>query len=241
MDLSALEIFIGLLASFVAAVVQASIGFGFAVVSIPILAVVHPDFVPVPQLLLTFPLAVLTFARERVHVDFSGVRWITVGWVIGGAAALPLLKVFTGTARELTMGLIVLLMVVGAASRATVNITPRTQVATGVASGVIGLLASMGGAPVALLYRDQKGPRLRSSMAGVFLIGLTIIVILRILSREITSTDLWISLMLLPAILAGFAVSGSLTRHIDKRGLRNWVLGVSAIAAVTLIAKAAFF
>ena len=96
MDLSALEIFIGLLASFVAAVVQASIGFGFAVVSIPILAVVHPDFVPVPQLLLTFPLAVLTFARERVHVDFSGVCWITVGWVIGALRRCPCSKCSQG-------------------------------------------------------------------------------------------------------------------------------------------------
>src|SRR5687768_11992248 len=48
---------------------QGAIGFGFAVVSVPVLALAHPALAPVPQLLLSVPLTVVMAVRERHAMD----------------------------------------------------------------------------------------------------------------------------------------------------------------------------
>ncbi|KAA3641898.1 MAG: sulfite exporter TauE/SafE family protein, partial [Armatimonadetes bacterium] len=72
-----------------AAAVQGTVGIGFGVISIPILALLHPDLVPVPQLLMALPLTVSMAWRERSAIDLTGV-----GWVIGGRIPGAFLGVF---------------------------------------------------------------------------------------------------------------------------------------------------
>ena len=231
------ELIVGLLATFVGAALQASVGFGFAVISIPILALVDGRLVPVPQLLLSFPLAILMMLRERTHIDFGGVRWILVGRLVGGLATLPLLKVLTGDALDMTIGLLVLLIVATIAGGFTVPIRRDTQVAAGAVSGAVGLIASMGGPPLALLYLDQAAARLRSSLATVFLVGLSISLILRIGSDEIAAADFSIAALLLPSLIVGFVVGSRMAPNVDRRGVRTYVLIVSTLASVTLVAR----
>ena len=54
------------------AVIQGSIGFGYALVAVPALVLLLPWSVPVTPLLLALPMTILMSAREWGAIDFGG-------------------------------------------------------------------------------------------------------------------------------------------------------------------------
>ncbi len=220
-----------------AAAVQSGVGIGFAMVSVPLLALIDGSLSPVPQLLLTVPLAFSMAWRERHAIELRGVGWVLAGRLPGAAIGLALLKLVDTRALDALIGLVVLGAVVVVAGRATVPRNPRTEFAAGVAAGTTGLVASIGGPPLALLYRDARGEVVRSNLAVIFSIGLLVSIVARAGAGEIAGTDVEVALWLLPALAAGFLVGGRLLRHVEGGRLRTALLGLSALAATALILR----
>lgn len=212
-------------------------GIGFAVISVPLLGLLDSDLAPVPQLLVTLPLALAMVGRERYAIDLSGVGWIIVGRIPGLIIGLVLLKIVSDRALDLVIGLIVLGAVLILSTGASLKRNPVTQVTTGTVSGVTGLVASIGGPPLALLYRDAKGAMLRSSLAAVYTIGVTLSIAGRWATNEIDRSDVAVALLLFPALVVGFFLGSRYLARIEGRPLRIAILVISALAAIGLIVK----
>lgn len=234
------ELVVALVVTALGAAVQGTIGFGFAVVSVSLLSLVDPILVPVPQLLVAAPLSVAVFWRERHHVDLTGTGWILAGRVPGAVFGLLLLGLVTRETwlLDVMIAVIVLGAVAIYATRMRVRRTPLTKFIAGVASGTTGLVSSIGGPPLALLYFDARGATVRSTLGAVFTIGIGITIAARALAGEITADDLRISALLLPAQLAGFAASSRLRHHVEGARLRRGILVLSALAAAGLLLRA---
>ncbi|MGF1645964.1 MAG: TSUP family transporter, partial [Kineosporiaceae bacterium] len=87
MDLPALSVVVPcLLAVVVGALVQGALGFGLALVAVPVLAWLAPSTVPVGILVAVLPLVVVAALRERADIDVRGMAVALVGRVPGGAA-----------------------------------------------------------------------------------------------------------------------------------------------------------
>ena len=222
----------------VAAALQGTVGFGLAVVSVPVLSLLDGDLAPVPQLLISLPLAIAVVSREWHHVDFHGVSWILAGRIPGAVVGIALLKALSDSAVELLIGGVVLGAVVAIGSGVTVPGTRGTRFAAGTVSGATGLVASIGGPPLALLYRDAAGGTLRASLNAVFIIGILVTVGVRSAADEISSNDVKIALVLLPAAFIGFFLSRNLKERVEGALLRKLILVVSALAAVGVVVKA---
>ena len=86
------EFAVAFIVSFLAAALHSTVGFGFALLSVPLLSLLNPLFAPVPQLLVVFPLTLAIVWRERHAVEVRSTLWIFAGRVpgalIGVAAAL---------------------------------------------------------------------------------------------------------------------------------------------------------
>lgn len=212
-------------------------GIGFAVISVPLLGLLDSDLAPVPQLLVTLPLTLAMVGRERYAIDLSGVGWIIVGRIPGLIIGLVLLKIVSDRALDLVIGLIVLGAVLILSTGASLKRNPVTQVTTGTVSGVTGLVASIGGPPLALLYRDAKGAMLRSSLAAVFTIGITLSIAGRWVTDEIDRSDVAVALLLFPALVVGFFLGSRYRTRLEGRPLRIAILVISALAAIGLIVK----
>jgi len=223
----------------VSASLQGTIGFGFAVLSVPVLSLLDARLAPVPQLLLAVPLVAAMLWRERKAVELEGAGIIVVARIPGAAIGLVLLKLLSTRALDLLLGAFVLCAVAILASGATVRRTTATKVTAGVASGILGMVSSIGGPPLALLYRDARGDTMRATLAAIFSIGLLITVTMRALAREISWLDVRVTLWLLPALLGGFIASRWLRGRVEGRPLRVTVLLVAALAAVGLLVRAA--
>lgn len=221
-----------------AATVQGTIGFGFAMLAVPLCAVIDPRFVPVPQALLAATLVFPMAWRERHHIQWRGVVWVLVGRVPGTALGIWLLK----TASARTMGLIlagcVLAAVAAMISGLRIKRAPLTEVLGGLLSSVGSVTSSIGGPPIALLYREERGPVLRANLAAIFAIGLIFTLGARGAAGEISGWDLKVAAVLWPAILIALGFSKRLAPKVEGPWLRHAVLVLAGLAGVALLVRA---
>ncbi len=236
--MSAAALITALVVTFVAAAIQGVVGMGFAMVSVPILALIDPSLAPVPQLLITLPLTVSMAWRERRHIQLSGVGWIIGGRIPGAAIGVGLLAVATQQTLDIAIALIVLGAVAIIASGFHVKRTPFSEFGAGLASGVSGLVASIGGPPLALLYTRDDGPTVRSNLAMIFTIGLVITISARALTGNITLSDIRVAAVLFPALAAGYVASYRFKNRVSQPIVRNAILVLSLLGAVGLIIRA---
>jgi uncharacterized protein len=226
-----------LLVVFLGAALQGSVGFGFAVLSAPILALLDPGFVPVAPQILQLPLTVAALLREHGGIDKTGLGWVLFGRLPGTLLAALVLSVAVGRTLDLLIGSIVLVAVLILASGARVPLNPYTRFFAGVFSGFSGTASSIGGPPIALLYRYQTGPTVRSTLGVIFAVGVSINLVVLAVTGIADTDDVVTALILAPAATLGFAGSSLLHRHVEGRILRTGILVVSSIAAVGLLIR----
>jgi len=101
----------------------------------------------------------------------------------------------------------------------------------------MGTLSSVGGPPMALLYQDAKGPKIRATLAGFFILGTNISLAALILVGNFGWMELLASLTLVPGVLLGYLLSGKVKGWLDKGYMRPAILAVCAASAIAVIAK----
>jgi hypothetical protein len=229
-----LALFITLLA----AVLQGTIGFGFAVLSVPLLTLLHPDLTPIPQILVALPLSAGAFWRERRDLDLSGVGFIVLGRVPGSLLGAWMLTWVVERSLDLIIAAVVLAIVIAVASGVSIPLTNRNRVLAGVASGFAGTASAIGGPPIALLYRSAGSGTLRASLGAIFTIGVLVSIASLAVTGPFARSDFIYTAMLTPPTLLGFWISNRLTMHVSQRRVGQAILLVSALAAVALLARA---
>lgn len=222
----------------IAAIVQGSIGLGFAVLSVPVLSLVDPVLSPVPQLLLSLPLTMYMAWRERHAIHLKSMVWVLIGRPPGAAIGAALLHVATAQVLDAIIGVVVLAGTIISYTDLKVRRTPATEFIFGVVAGTTGLISAIGGPPLALLYRDDKGEVLRANLASIFAIGIVISIIGRLIVGEISKSDVLIAALLFPPLVLGTFLSRYLTKYFEGRALKLGVLALCALAAVGLIVRA---
>jgi uncharacterized membrane protein YfcA len=95
----------------------------------------------------------------------------------------------------------------------------------------------MGGPPLALLYRNERGETIRASLAAVFAVGILLSITTRVLGGEIRQTDFEVALWLAPAAIAGYFAGGLAAARVEGRVMRRSILAISALAALVLLVK----
>lgn len=233
--LSAVELAIGIVVVVIAAALQGSIGFGLAVLSVPILTVVDPVFTPIPTLILSLVVGAGTLLRERSDLDLEGLGWVITGRIPGAVLGAWVLSIATERTLGIVIGVIVLLAVAVLGSGLKVRLSRVSRVVAGLISGFSGTSAGIGGPPIALLYGRQAGPVVRSTLGAIFTIGITINLAILTLLGVLTATDVAVAAILTPAVLVGFMISGSLRPHVDGDRVRIGILIVSSLAALSLL------
>ncbi len=226
--------------SFVAAALHSTVGFGFSLLSVPVLALLNPLFAPVPQLLVVWPLTIAIVLRERHAVEVRSTLWILAGRVPGAVIGVVLLKWLSTAELDVLMSLMVMIGVALVVSRGSFRRTSSREVIAGVASGTMAMVSAIGGPPIALLYRNDEGPTVRANLGLVFAIGLTITITVRAAAGEMSWDEVLIGAALLPAVWLGLRASRFLIPRVDGPRLRNAIVIVAGAAAALLLVRGGF-
>ncbi|MBD3223542.1 MAG: TSUP family transporter [Caldithrix sp.] len=222
--------------SFIGASLQGNIGFGLGPLSVPILAMIDTAYVPGPLLLSALLLNLLIYRRERHAVIKQDLYWAVLGRFLGTMLGAYFLTIFPSAHIKLYLALMVLLAI--ALSVSGIRITPKAGnlFLAGNLSGFMGTTSSIGGAPMALLYQHNKGPRIRGTLSVVFTFGVIIALISLAVIGKFGLYELKLAATLLPGVYLGYRLS-NLTKNILDRGyMRPAVLIASAVFALILSA-----
>lgn len=237
MEITPAQIAVALGFVLLGATLQATVGFGMALIAAPTLLLIYPDFVPGPLMAASMTLTLLVVWRERAHVDLRGMTSAALGRIVGTAAAATFL-VFASTALfDLAFGLLVVLGVVLSALHPALAPTRTSTAIAGVASGLMGTISAIGGPPMALVYQNAGAAQLRSTLAGFFVLGTTVSVAALWFIGRFGLEEARLSLLLCPAMVGGFFLAVPLRRRISDRAIRPLVLVLSLAAAVVVLGR----
>ena len=217
------------------ATLQATVGFGMALIAAPTLLLIYPDFVPGPLMAASMTLTLLVVWSERAHVDLRGMTFAALGRVAGTAVAATFLALASVALFDLAFGVLVVLGVVLSALRPNLVPTRTATAMAGLASGLMGTISAIGGPPMALVYQNAGAAQLRSTLAGFFVLGTTISVAALWGIGRFGVEEAWLALLLCPAMAGGFFLAGPLRRRVSDRAIRPLVLGLSLVAAALVL------
>lgn len=219
----------------VGATVRGALGFGLGLIAAPVLALLDPDLVPAPLLMLALLLTIVVAFRERGALDWRGLKWAFLGRVPGSALGTVAIVWLPEQWMLVLFSLMILTGVVLSTAGWTLTPTSGTLFGAGAMSGFMGSLTSVGGPPMALVYQRHSGAQLRATLALFFTFGAMLSLALLAVAGEMHVTDFGRAAQLLPAMLLGLALSRPASHWLDRGYTRMAILVFSGAVAVALL------
>ena len=222
---------------FTAAVVQAATGVGFAMVSVPLLALISLAWVPAPMLICNVLLSIVLINQGRHALERAEAAPLGMGLAVGTVAGAGILTLFDGSGLGVLIGGIIVAAVLASLFVPPITIT-RPRLLTGAfLGGATGVIAAMHGPPLILLYQRESPAKVRATMAGVFLFGCFLALGSLWLTGRLGWGDLGRGAALLPGVGLGYLLGKALGGRMSPGLVRHAMLAVSGLAGLALLAK----
>lgn len=220
-----------------AALVQGSIGVGFALITAPVMALVAPQLLPVTLLALMLPLNAYVAWRERGALDLASAGWITAGRIVGTFGGLWLLVVLSAHHLAVLVGVATIAASAATLAAPSFRASRPTYVAAGLVTGISETATGIGGPPLALVYQHHPAPALRSTIAFCFLVGEIVSLVFLAAAGKAQAPEFMGALLLLPALVAGALMSRAVHRRVGGRLLRTLVLAFAIVSGTLLLLR----
>ena len=240
MDLTASEMLLAVAIVALGTAVQASIGFGLAMIAAPLLLLIDRALVPGPLIAAALVLVLWMAFRERGAIDLSHFRAGVIGRIAGTPPAALLMGTMSAAAFDIVFGVLVMLAVAISLMHPHIRPTPRSVFFATAASGFMSTISSIGGPPLALVYQNAQGPALRANLAMLFIFGCTISLLALSLVGRFGLLELGYAGLLSAGVGLGVLASGPLQRHMDRRAVRPYLLGLCFVSASLVLVRAFF-
>ncbi len=234
------EILIAFIIVIIGSVVQGSVGFGLGPFSVPLLVMINPIFVPGPLLVSALFLTTIMYFREKHAVKSGELKWAISGRISGTFLGALLLASIPRNSLTLFFGIIVLIAVILLSGPFRLSLTPINLFGAGILSGFMGTTSSIGGPPLALIYHDKEGPRIRGTLSGIFVVGTIISIASLVIIGKFGTRELMISPILIAGVLIGLSISIKTAKFFDRGFTKPAILIISFVSSVVLIIKSLF-
>lgn len=223
-----------------AGTIQGSTGFGFNMMAAPLLAVLDPAFVPGPMIAIATVVSAAGTMSEIHAVNRSDLGFALCGRVVSATLAALIIGVMSQEAFAALFGIAVLLGVALSLGGLRIPARPSTLFAAGTASGFMGTLTSIGAPPMAIVYQDTGGARMRATLNAYFVLGGLISLAALLFAGRFGMQDLQLALFMAPFAFAGLLLSRWGRKLVDRGAIRPIVMTVSSVSAAVLLLRAFF-
>jgi uncharacterized protein len=222
----------------IGATLQASVGFGIALVVVPLLALMNPSFVPGPMLFASLFLALIMAFRGWGAMDKRKMSQALFGLFLGTGIAALALTVISADRLPRIFGVLILIAVAISVSGIHVPLTKINLISAGLVSGIMGTVAGIHGPPVALLYQRQAGDTVRATLAVFFVIGYSTALVALSLVGRLGVQEIKVGFSFAPGVFAGYLLARFALKRFDRGPwLRTAILSVATLSAIALILK----
>jgi uncharacterized membrane protein YfcA len=221
----------------VGAAVQGMVGLGVGLVSAPVVTLLAPELMPGMLLFMGFFTPAFTLLADRRDIDWRGLGWSLPLRIPGTAVGVVLVAVADDRALGLVVGVMVLLSVLVTWRTVVVPINRVNLSLAGFVSGITGTATSIGGPPLAVLYQHERPTRIRNTLAVYFAVGAVFSLVGLGIAGRITTAEIGLALLFLPALGVGLAVASVVRRLLPTDAIRAGVLVVCALSACALVVR----
>lgn len=226
-------------AIFVAAFTQVIAGFGFGLLSMPIMTLAIPveEAVVVSTLLGMVSTSWMGW-HLRSDMERPLAKRLTLAAFVGMPLGLWILNVVSDRSLRLALGVSVLVATALLVRRINLaHVGPRMDIGLGFVSGVLNTSLSTNGPPLVfdLQARQLKPAQFRATIAAVFALSNVVALSLFIAGGKVTNDGVHAALVALPAWALGQALGWPVRKHVDGERFRVLVLVLLFLAGTTAI------
>lgn len=219
------------------ALLQAATGLGAGLIIVPLLALLSVELIPGPTIFASLALSVSMAARGWRHIDFTSMRPIVGGLLLGTLAASLYIARLPIDALGIVFGAFILAAIAISLRAPRFALASKGYFAAGALSGVMGTSAGIGAPVLALVFQHYSGDRLRATLAALYAISSVMMLVFLHLAGRFGQDELTSGLILIPGFVLGYLASPQLAAMIDRGQARTAVLVVSAASACLLIGR----
>ncbi len=239
LDISLLDFCLAVFIVAIGTAIQASIGFGVALVAAPILLLINRNLVPGPLIAAALFLVIWMAYSDRHAINMSHFKVAIIGRIVGTIPAAFLIGSVSAVTFDIVFGSLVLMAVVMSLIHTNIQVTPRNLFLATIAAGFMSTISSIGGPPQALVYQNSLGAELRANLSVLFAMGCAISLLALSLVGRFHLQDILYSLMLFVGVVIGKVCSGPLKRQIDRHTARPFLLGLCGLSSLLVLIRAA--
>ncbi|HEY3007949.1 MAG TPA: sulfite exporter TauE/SafE family protein [Micromonosporaceae bacterium] len=235
-----------LLAAFVivlvAAATQATTGFGFALVAVPLLAMAtdaHTAIVTVS--LIGLVLTVMIALRERAHVRWRPVAGLLAATALGMPVGLLVLAV----APERMLGILIAIVVLACTAMVwrgvRVGTGPAAVAGAGLVAGVLATATGVNGPPVVAAFRGMDfDPRTFRASLAAFFVGSGAVGLAGFgLTGQIHGVAIALAAAGVPGVAFGWWAGNRAFARLDPNRFRRMVLCALIVTSIVTLVRAA--
>lgn len=212
-------------------------GIGFSMLSAPIAVMAHAAMVPGPLLLLGGIVSLLAALRDRPAIQWRIAVDCILGRTLGAALATAVMVAFTPRLLSTLFGLLLLAGAALSAAGWRVQANRRNSWIAGILSGLMGTITSAGAPPLGLLTQRLEPPQIRATIGCVICLGSAVSLLMLSAAGQFSVQQFLLGLALLPWVMAGFALSNRLGRHLPADTVRRLLLLLVTAGALMALGR----
>jgi uncharacterized membrane protein YfcA len=225
----------------IAAGIQVTMGFGFALIAIPIVAVVEDPKVAVVLITAVgVPMTLWNTYRWRRDLRLREMFTVAAASLVGMPLGALVLTRAPERSLTLTIGIVVLILTAWLWRGLRLPPGPRTEISAGVASGALATSTGTNGPPLVIAFQatGMERPEFRATLAGCFLVqGVVALTIFAV--NGLVTTDVGRAFVVgMPAVVAGTLVGERWSARLHGRAFRAAVLLLLACSGALAVAGA---
>jgi len=235
-------IIVGLLVMFWAGVIQGLTGFGFALVSVPIMTIFLSPKKTIPIVLLHAILIVIVILYEaRKWVDLKRIWPLMIAGIVGMPFGTYLLIFLKASTLKVLIGSVIVLFTLALLKgfKRKIKSEKLAFAPVGFISGLLAGSTMMGGPPVILFFTNQGLNKnvFRANLVCYFATLSLATIPAYVAGGLITKEVIKYAILLLPAMICGGITGIKLARVVEEQLFRNIVLIILIVAGLISIAS----
>ncbi len=234
-----MELVVVAVAIFLGSFTQVIAGFGFGLLSMPIMTLAIPvEQAVVVSTLLSMASTMRMGWQLRAEIERPLAKRLTLAALVGMPLGLWILNVVSDRVLRLALGVSVLIATALLVRRINLaHVGPRFDFVVGFISGVLNTSLSTNGPPLVfgLQARQLKPDQFRATISAVFALSSVVALALFIAAGKVTSDGLHAVLVAFPAWVLGQGLGWPIRRHFHGERFRATVLVLLTVAGTTAI------
>ncbi|MBN1637447.1 MAG: sulfite exporter TauE/SafE family protein [Ignavibacteriales bacterium] len=235
-----IEFLIILLVFFIASFIQSLTGFGFAIISIPVLTIFLPVKHAIPLgALCGFVVNFALFLELRKNIKFSELKDVFIGAIIGVPLGVFFLSKASPELIKISLGIILLSFVIYKAllKSNSIKINPIYAYVSGFFSGLLGGAFNTSGPPIILYYSMKNYDKVfkKAQITGYFIVLSFFIVSIHFLTGLTTENVFWDFVRSIPVVVLGIIVGSFFFSRIRTEIYDKIILIILFLLAIYLI------